>query len=203
MKPTCEEVLSLPRSGNPDTRKLSSPAGEPGVSFQSPPPGLPKKRRNSQEETRGREIGTSLCISFRLFSSTASTSGQVFHGSSFLPMTSVSGSFVLAASRCSQGPSLLISELFNGLYLASQFPPPNPLPFIPSVLKTYRDSGAWVVQSVERLTPAQAMITQFVGSNPLSGSVLIAQSPEPASDSVSLPLSHSCSVSVSLCLNNK
>ena len=43
----------------------------------------------------------------------------------------------------------------------------------------------WVAQSVERLTSAQVMILWFVSSSPALGSVLIAQSLEPASDSVS------------------
>ena len=37
-------------------------------------------------------------------------------------------------------------------------------------------SGAWVAQSVARPTSAQVMISQFVGSSPMSGSVLTAQS---------------------------
>ena len=45
--------------------------------------------------------------------------------------------------------------------------------------------GAWVAQSVKRPTLAQVMISQFVSSSPVSGSVLTAQSLEPASDSVS------------------
>ena len=45
--------------------------------------------------------------------------------------------------------------------------------------------GAWVAQSVERPTSAQVMISQLVGSSPALGSVLTAQSLEPASDSVS------------------
>ena len=64
--------------------------------------------------------------------------------------------------------------------------------------------GAWVAQSVERLTLAQVMISQFVSSRPTSGSVLTARSLEPASDSASLSLSappHSCSVSLSLSLS--
>ena len=65
--------------------------------------------------------------------------------------------------------------------------------------------GAWVAQSVERLTLAQIMISQPVSSRPASGSVLTAQSLEPASDSVSpslsLPLTHLHSVSVSLKIN--
>ena len=37
--------------------------------------------------------------------------------------------------------------------------------------------GASVVQSIEPLTPAQVMISQFVSSSPTSGSLLSAQSP--------------------------
>ena len=51
--------------------------------------------------------------------------------------------------------------------------------------------GTWVTQSVKCLTSAQVMNSQFMGSNPASGSVLTAQSLEPTSDSVSpslLPL---------------
>ena len=47
----------------------------------------------------------------------------------------------------------------------------------------------WVTQSVARLTLARAMILPFMGSSPASGSVLTAQSLEPASDSVSPSLS--------------
>ena len=49
--------------------------------------------------------------------------------------------------------------------------------------------GAWVAQSVERPTSAQVTISQAVSSSPASGSVLTAQSLEPASDSVSPSLS--------------
>ena len=45
--------------------------------------------------------------------------------------------------------------------------------------------GAWVAQSVKHLTSAQVMISQFVSSSPMSGSVLTAQSLEPASNCVS------------------
>ena len=45
-----------------------------------------------------------------------------------------------------------------------------------------------MAQSVERPTSAQVMISQLVRSSPASGSVLTAQSLEPASDAVS-PLS--------------
>ena len=69
--------------------------------------------------------------------------------------------------------------------------------------KNKHGRGAWVAQSLKRPTLAQVMISRFVGSSPASGSVLTAQSLEPASDSVSpsLPLPHSCSVSLSLSLS--
>ena len=59
--------------------------------------------------------------------------------------------------------------------------------------------GAWVAQSVKRLTSAQVTISRFMGSSPASGSVLTAQSLEPALDSVSPSLSalaHAPSLSV-------
>ena len=56
-------------------------------------------------------------------------------------------------------------------------------------LRKRKLGGAWVAQSVERPIWAQAMISQFVGSSPASGSVLTAQSLEPASESVSPSLS--------------
>ena len=46
-----------------------------------------------------------------------------------------------------------------------------------------------MAQSVGCPSSAQVMISQFVGSSPVSGSVLTARSLEPASDSVSLALS--------------
>ena len=49
--------------------------------------------------------------------------------------------------------------------------------------------GAWVAQSVERPTSAQVTISRSVSSSPASGSGLMAQSLEPASDSVSPSLS--------------
>ena len=61
--------------------------------------------------------------------------------------------------------------------------------------------GAWVAQSVEHPTSAQVMISQSMSSSPASGSVLTAQSMEPALDSVSLSLypspAHALSLSVS------
>ena len=65
--------------------------------------------------------------------------------------------------------------------------------------------GTWVAQSIKRLTSAQVMISQFVSSSPASGSVLTAQSLEPASHSVSpslsLPLPCSCCVFLSQKIN--
>ena len=64
--------------------------------------------------------------------------------------------------------------------------------------------GAWVAQSVERLTLAQVMISGSVSSSPVSGSVLTAQSLEPVQIlclPLSLALPRSCSVSP--CLKNK
>ena len=51
------------------------------------------------------------------------------------------------------------------------------------------EGGAWVAQSVKRPTSAQVTISLFVGSSPALGSVLTAQSLEPALDSVSPSLS--------------
>ena len=64
-----------------------------------------------------------------------------------------------------------------------------------------------MAQSVERLTWAQVMISRFVSSSPWSGSVLTAQSLEPASDSVSPSLcpspAHALSLSVSQKINKR
>ena len=61
-----------------------------------------------------------------------------------------------------------------------------------------------MAQSVKWPTSSQVMISWFVGSSPAAGSVLTAQSLEPASDSVSPSLSvppHLHSHSVSFCLS--
>ena len=55
--------------------------------------------------------------------------------------------------------------------------------------KDFVDRGAWVAQLVKRPTSAQVMISRFVSSSPVSGSVLTARSLEPGSDSVSPPFS--------------
>ena len=56
-------------------------------------------------------------------------------------------------------------------------------------VKNKTNGGAWVAQLVKHPTSAWVTISQFVNSSPTSSSVLTAQSPEPASDSVSPPLS--------------
>ena len=56
----------------------------------------------------------------------------------------------------------------------------------------FKDSvswGAWVAQLVKHPTSAQVVISQFMGLSPESGSVLMAQSLELTSDSVSPSLS--------------
>ena len=65
--------------------------------------------------------------------------------------------------------------------------------------------GAWVAQSVKRLTSAQVMISGFMGLSPVSGSALTAQSLDPALDFVSPSLSRPlpCLYSVSHSLRNK
>ena len=65
--------------------------------------------------------------------------------------------------------------------------------------------GAWVAQSVKRPTLAQVMISWFMSLSPVSGSVLAAQSLEPASDSVSLSPcpSPARALSLSFSLKNK
>ena len=71
--------------------------------------------------------------------------------------------------------------------------------------KKEKSWGTCVAQSVKHLTSAQVMVSQFVSSSPALGSVLIAQSLEPALDSVSSPLSASLPLAlcVSFSLKNK
>ena len=63
--------------------------------------------------------------------------------------------------------------------------------------------GAWVAWSVKRPTSAQVMISRSVGSSPTLGSVLTAQSLEPALDSVSPFLSAPPRLMLCLCLSLK
>ena len=55
--------------------------------------------------------------------------------------------------------------------------------------KKKKTRGTWVAQSVNSAILAQVTISRFVSSSAKSGSVLTAQSLEPASDSVSLSVS--------------
>ena len=63
--------------------------------------------------------------------------------------------------------------------------------------------GTWVAQSVKHLTSTQVMISWFVSSGPTSGSVLTAQSLEPAMDSVSPSLSAPLPLTYCLSLSQK
>ena len=63
--------------------------------------------------------------------------------------------------------------------------------------------GSWVAQSVKHPTSAQVVISRFVGSSPTSGSELLAQSLEPALDSVPPSLFPSPTHSVSLSVSQK
>ena len=60
-----------------------------------------------------------------------------------------------------------------------------------------------MAQSVERQISAQVMTSQLVSLSPASGSVLTAQSLEPASDPVSPSLSAPSLLMLSLSLKNK
>ena len=63
--------------------------------------------------------------------------------------------------------------------------------------------GTWVAQLIKLPTSAQVMISCSVSLSPTLGSVLPAQSLEPALDSVSLSLSPSSACALSLSLRNK
>ena len=60
-----------------------------------------------------------------------------------------------------------------------------------------------MAQSVKCPALAQVMISQFMGSSPMSGSVLTAQSLEPASDSVCPSLSVPPPLALSLSVSQK
>ena len=63
--------------------------------------------------------------------------------------------------------------------------------------------GTWIAQSVACLTSTQIMISWFMSSSPALGSVLTAQSLEPASDSVSPSLSAPSPLMLCLSLSQK
>ena len=71
------------------------------------------------------------------------------------------------------------------------------------MLKKYLIRGAWVAQSVKRPTLAQVMILLSVSLSPTSGSVLTAQSLEPALVSVSPSLYAPPLLTPCLSLKNK
>ena len=66
-----------------------------------------------------------------------------------------------------------------------------------------RERGTWVAQLVKGPTSAQVTMSQFVGLSRKLGSVLTAQSLEPASDSVSPSLSAPPLFTLCLSLKNK
>ena len=71
-------------------------------------------------------------------------------------------------------------------------------PFV-ILVKKEGERGTWVAQLIKHPASAQVMISRFLSSSPVSGSVLTVQNLKPASDSVSsslslpLPRSHSAS----------
>ena len=72
-----------------------------------------------------------------------------------------------------------------------------------SLINIHHNQGTWVAQSVGHLTLAVVMISQSVSSSPASGSVLTAQSLEPASHSVSPSLSDPSLLMLCLSLSQK
>ena len=108
-----------------------------------------------------------------------------------------------------------MGRALSHLFVFTYAPPLARIPLLPqdylaclrTTLKPHLLRGVWVAQSVQHPASAQVMISQFVGSSPASGSVLTAQSLEPASDSVSAslsappPLAFSLSLSLSLSLS--
>ena len=68
-----------------------------------------------------------------------------------------------------------------------------------NALKKPYTGGVCVAQSVGHPTSAQVMISRFVSSSPMLGSVLPAQSLGPASDSMSPSLS--ATLTLTLCLS--
>ena len=69
--------------------------------------------------------------------------------------------------------------------------------------EVHASRGTWVAQSVKPPTWAQVTISRFVSSSPTSGSVLTAQSLEPASDSGSPSLCPSLACILFLWLKNQ
>ena len=106
-------------------------------------------------------------------------------------LASLSAFWALGSFPNRRGPRDMGSDLASGLAAIN--------------LKIVPFRGAWMAQSVRHPTSAQVTISRFVGSSPASGSVLTAQSLEPAadSDSPSLCPSSTHALTHSLSLKNK
>ena len=87
------------------------------------------------------------------------------------------------------------AKLFPGSSL-SRKPQREQIPPLEAALR-----GTWVAQSVKLQTLAQVRISWLMSSSPTSGSVLTAQSLEPALDSVSSSLSAPPPFMLCLCLS--
>ena len=102
-------------------------------------------------------------------------------------------------------------NVFLNLCAAEFFPPSFRKVTNNCLLKCSFLGDAWVAQSVKHPTLAQVTISRSVSSSPASGSVLMAQSLEPASHSASpslsapplITLGPSLSLSLSLSLSQK
>ena len=81
---------------------------------------------------------------------------------------------------------------------------PSHLPIEPLLEDPNRGAPGWLSRlSVQLLVSAQVMISRFMSSSPVSGSVLIAQGLEPASDSMFPSLSAPPPLMLCLCLSLK
>ena len=94
-------------------------------------------------------------------------------------------------------PQLVLLTIILTFFLRSH----HNFTYVLSYFLKYMSRGAWVAQ-VKHPTSAQVMILRFVSSSLMSGSVLTAQSLEPASDSVCVflsapPPAHALSLSLS------
>ena len=109
-------------------------------------------------------------------------------------------------NSCEQFLMVKVGGTPNGFVQIGSPPPRNPA-LRPcsnlSLPQEARERGAWVAQSVKPPTSAQVTISRSVSSSPASGSGLMAQNLEPASDSVSPSLSAPPPFMLCLCLKNK
>ena len=101
-------------------------------------------------------------------------------------------------------PNLLISSLMNpifGVICKKTLTQGHKTFHLCSFKNIHNFWGTWVAQSVKDPTLVQVMISRFMGSNSVLGSLLTAQSLDPTLDSVSPLLSDSLSLSLSLFLS--